>query len=112
MLTVSLHSISLTASIGLYPEEIILGNRFEIDVDISVVATTASALPFLDYTIIKEVVTNAFHHPEKLLEGCIQNIYSGLKEKFPEAEKIKIAVRKLYPPMSGEVKYAQVMFEG
>lgn len=112
MLTVSLHSIKLTAPIGLYPEEAILGNEFEIDVDISVPTSPTDALPFVDYTIIREVVEEAFHQPEKLLEGCIRNIHLALKAKFPQAEKMRIAIRKLRPPMGGEVKYAQVVFEG
>jgi hypothetical protein len=52
MLTVSLHGIKLYAPYGLYPEENILGNDFEIDVDIFLPTFNDRPLPFVDYTLI------------------------------------------------------------
>ncbi|MCD6064807.1 MAG: hypothetical protein K0R82_2718 [Flavipsychrobacter sp.] len=31
---------------------------------------------------------------------------------LPEAAKIKVVVRKMHPPMTGDVRYSQVCFEG
>ena len=111
MLTVSLHGIRMHAPHGLYPEEHVLGNEFEIDVDVWVAANT-KPWPFVDYTMIHAIVTEVFNQPGQLLEGFVQNIHSALKEHVPIAEKIKVAVRKLHPPLTGTVKYSQVCFEG
>jgi dihydroneopterin aldolase len=109
MLTVSLHGIKIIAPHGLYPEEHILGNTFEIDVDIFL--PDALPWPFADYTIIRKTVTDTFQQPGKLLETFALHIHAALKENFPVADKIKVAVRKLHPPMPGHVAYAQVCYE-
>jgi 7,8-dihydroneopterin aldolase/epimerase/oxygenase len=112
MLTVSLHGILLQAPLGLYPQEHILGNEFEIDVDVFIPTQDGVEWPFADYSIIRQVVTDIFHTEGLLLENFVQQIHTSLKEQFPFAEKIKVAVRKLHPPMLGEVKYSQVCYEG
>ena len=109
MLTVSLHGIKVIAPHGLYPEEHILGNTFEIDVDIFL--PDKQPWPFADYTIIQKTAIDVFNMPRQLLETFVMNIHNSLKEKFPVAEKIKVAVKKLHPPMSGDVAYAQVVYE-
>ena len=109
MLTVSLHGIKIHAPHGLYPEEHILGNQFEVDVDIWL--PDAQPWPFADYTLIRKIAAETFQQPGQLLETFVSNIHAKLKENFPPAEKIKVAVRKLNPPMPGETDYAQVCYE-
>ncbi|MES2703383.1 MAG: dihydroneopterin aldolase [Bacteroidota bacterium] len=109
MLTVSLHGIKLYAPHGLYPQEHILGNSFEVDVDISL--PDAQPWPFADYTLIQATVANIFNQPGQLLETFVYNIHIALREGFPASEKIKVTVRKLHPPMPGDVAYAQVCYE-
>ena len=109
MLTVSLHGIKIHAPIGLYPQEHILGNAFEIDVDIYL--PDSQPWPFADYTIIQKTVADIFNNPGQLLETFCYNIHVSLKGAFAASEKIKVCVRKLNPPMPGEVKYAQVCYE-
>lgn len=111
MLIVSLHGIKIQAPIGLYAEERILGNEFEIDVDISVPTSNEQPLPFVDYTLIQGIVVNIFEQPGQLLEAFAQHIHTALKMNVPVAEKIRVAIRKLHPPMRGEVAYAQIVYE-
>jgi dihydroneopterin aldolase len=112
MLTVSLHGVRLHAPHGLYPQEHILGNDFEVDVAVHMpVRDSHAQWPFVDYTLLNQVVNEVFQQPGQLLETFVQNIYNELKAKVPDAEKIKVAVRKLHPPMQGDVKYSQVCFE-
>ncbi len=110
MLTVSLHGIKLHAPHGLYPQEHVLGNEFEVDVDVTV-AANAKPWPFVDYTLIHSIVKEVFHREGQLLETFVQNIHSSLKENIAIAEKVKVAVRKLHPPLEGSVSYSQVCFE-
>lgn len=110
MLTVSLHQIAIHAPHGLYPQEHILGNKFEVDVDIQL--PDAMPWPFADYTLIQAEVTRIFDQPGQLLETFVQNIHAALSALFAKAERIKVTVRKLNPPMPGSVAYAQVCYEG
>lgn len=111
MLTVSLHGIKISAPHGLYAEEKVLGNQFEIDVDVQLATEPDMALPFVDYILISSIVADVFLRPEQLLEKFVQQIHTELKQNVPEALKIKVAVRKLHPPMAGDIRYAQVAYE-
>lgn len=112
MLTISVHGIQLHAKIGLYPEEKINGNNFEIDVDVEVNTTDVNSLPFIDYAVVNTIVLEVFAMPGELLETFVKTIHQEVKNKFPEAQRVKVAIRKLHPPMKGKVNYAQVCFEG
>ena len=112
MLTVSLHGICIHAPIGLYPEELVNGNDFEIDVDIYVPVTDGEPWPFVDYTIIQSTVADIFAQPGQILEAFAHNIHRSLKEQVPIASKIKVVIRKLRPMLPGEVKYSQISYEG
>ena len=112
MLTVSLHGIRIHANIGLYPEEHIHGNDFEIDVDIYVPVNDAQPWPFVDYAIIQATVATAFEQPPgQILELFAQQIHQSLKEQVPAAEKIKVVIRKMKPMLPGDVKYSQISYE-
>jgi dihydroneopterin aldolase len=111
MLTVSIHGIKIHAYIGLYPEEKETGNNFEIDVDVFTNANEDQAFPFIDYSILYNRVSEIFRRPGDLIESYVKEIHTSLKETFPEAERIKVAVRKLLPPLGGDVHYAQVCYE-
>lgn len=112
MLTVSLHGIRLHAKVGLYPEEKVKGNDFEIDVDVNIdISDSKDDLPFIDYSIIHSVVMNAFQQPGELLETFVKKIHQEIKEKIGHQGKVKVAIRKLQPPLQGEIDYAQVSFE-
>lgn len=112
MLTVSLHGIKLHAPYGLYEQEHVLGNDFEVDVDVWVDVAGDQPWPFVDYTMINGVVRDVFAQPRQLLEEFVQNIVRALKQSFTEAAKVRVAVRKLHPPMEGSIAYSQVCFEG
>lgn len=109
MLTVSLHGIKVHAPHGLYPQEHVIGNNFEVDVDIWL--PDIHPWPFADYTLVQQTVLAVFQQPGQLLETFVLNIHTALKEMIPSSEKIKVAVRKLHPPMHGAVGYAQVCYE-
>lgn len=110
MLTVSLHGIKIHAPIGLYSEEHILGNDFEVDIDVYA-ETIGDEVPFIDYTVISEKVHTAFKEKETLLEDVAKNICTAVKASFPFAIKTKVCIRKLHPPMMGDIQYAQVCLE-
>ncbi len=109
MLTVSLHGIKLHALIGLYPEEKILGNNFEVDVDMWL--PDALPWPFADYSLVHKTVMEVFAQPGELLEQFVYNIHTELKVVLPMVEKVRVAVRKMNPPLPGEVAYSQVCYE-
>ena len=109
MLTVSLHGIKIHAPHGLYPQEHILGNVFEIDADLWL--PDVQPWPYADYTIIHRIVHEVFNEKGQLLETFVYNLHTALQAEFAMAQKIRVAVRKLRPPMVGDVAYSQVCYE-
>ena len=110
MLTTSLHNIKIAAPIGLHAEEALIINNFEIDVDISFHADIENPLPYADYSSIQAIVKEHMQ-VGSLIETHVQAIYKALKDTFTEADKIKVCIRKMHPPLDGEVRYAQVCYE-
>jgi len=109
MLTVSLHGIKVHALVGLYPEEKINGNDFEIDVDVFL--PDQQPWFFADYTIIHKIVADVFNKPGDLIETCVQEIHTSVRGAFPPAIRISVAIKKLHPPMPGDVAFSMVKYE-
>ncbi len=100
----------IEAKIGLYPEEKIHANTFETDIDIWV-PDGELPWPFVDYALVNKIVHDVYGYPCELLETLVHNIHGQLKAQFPVAEKIRVTVRKMNPPMRGQVRYSQVSYE-
>lgn len=107
--TVSLHGIQVCSNKGLYPEEKLLENRFEADIDIQYLAERPELV--VDYTLINQIVQKAFTKDFSILERLAEDLYTELKEVFPFSRSVKVTIRKYNPPMPGRIKYAQVTLE-
>lgn len=113
VLTVSLHHIRIRAPHGLYPEEAARGNDFEVDVDTRLPVTIGEDWPLIDYARISEIVHIVMNGDAMpLLEMLAQEIFRKLRAEWPILSHIKVTIRKMHPPMPGDVRYAQVCFEG
>jgi dihydroneopterin aldolase len=113
MLTVSLHHIRIRAPHGMYPEEAVQGNDFEVDVDLRLPVVVGEDWPLIDYTRVSEIVHFIMNgEAVPLLEMLAQDIFVRLRAEWPILTHIKICIRKMYPPMPGDVRYAQVCYEG
>ncbi len=109
MLTVSLHKIQLHAPIGLHAQEHVLGNILEIDVDLFLPA--AKPWPYADYGLIRAAAVTVFEKSGELLETFVAELHEELKRVFPFSEKVRVAVRKMNPPLPGVTGYAQICYE-
>jgi dihydroneopterin aldolase len=109
MLTVSLTGIRMAAPVGLYPQEFFTGNQLEIDVSVAQSADLEN-LPFIDYAQLHGIVQSSLKEPAQLLETLLQRIGKGILLIYPMS-KVSIAIRKLNPPMGGEVAFSEVKWE-
>jgi dihydroneopterin aldolase len=97
----------------MYPEEALHGNDFEVDVDVRLPATIGENWPLIDYARISEIVHDVVGGKTvPLLEMLVQEIFIQLRGEWPVLSHIRVTIRKMHPPMPGDVKYAQVCFEG
>lgn len=106
MIFVTLHGARFNAEVGLYTEEKPLRNEIEIDIEVSLEAN-AGQLPLIDYAVLYDIASNAVAQPAALLESIAEKIITEIKALYAGAA-IDVRVRKLNPPMGGQVKYAEV----
>lgn len=109
MLTVSLSGVRFRAPVGLYPQEAFIHNEVEIFLSVSQEAAIDN-LPLIDYTVLHAIAAEAVKEPAALLETLLQRIVNRIEGSYP-GSRIQVAVRKLNPPMAGEVAYSEVKWE-
>ncbi len=103
MLSIHLHNIIIFAHHGIYAEEKILGNEFELNITIK---HTPEQLPVkhlsdtIDYSLVYELVKKRMALPTPLLETVVTEIAQQILAEFSLAEEVSISIRKMYPPIS------------
>lgn len=111
MFTISLHKVRISAPVGLYPQELVLGNQFEVDIDVQSEKSSLEKGYFVDYTVLNDIIQNAFLSKETTLEIVVRKIHEAAFTAFPFILKVKVSLRKMTPPMQGNMAYAQVVYE-
>ncbi len=114
MLSIHLHNIKFFAYHGIYEEEKLLGNEFELNMTIK---HSPQRLPVrhledtVDYISVYELVKERMAVATPLLETLATSIAREILEKYPLAEEVLISIRKMYPPVSGLNGSVGVSFE-
>lgn len=113
MLTVSLEQMKFYARHGTFPEEAVVGAEFLVDVQISIepLAPIARLDQTIDYQKVYGLVTEVMQKPVPLLETVAEHCISQIKSAFPEVVRIEVKIRKLTPPLGGEVGCSAVRLE-
>ena len=103
MYTIHLHHLEFFAFHGLYEEERIVGNHFEVslDVDFENTQTINSISETIDYTLVYEIVKKRMFIPTELIEVVAEEITSAIYKDFPQVKQIKIFIQKSNPPVIG-----------
>ncbi|MCJ8209528.1 dihydroneopterin aldolase [Mucilaginibacter sp. RS28] len=112
MIEVALHEAEFFARHGYYRVEQDLGNRFLVDIAVSFKPAENlnedNLLHTLNYERLHQIAEAEMAVPRKLLETVAQGILDQIRAEFGFAEAIKVQVRKLNPPLKGQVKASSV----
>ncbi len=109
MLTVSVKNAQFVAPIGLYPQESKTLNQIGVDVHVAQ-KCAVTEMPFIDYTRLYELIKVTIEKHHKTLEEIVAELYQHIKSEHPEC-LLHIKVRKLHPPVSGQIDYTEVEFK-
>jgi dihydroneopterin aldolase len=98
---------------GVFPEENRLGQRFAVDLTVSLDLKKAGETDDLDYSVnygelyqvCKEIVEGK---PYKLVESVAEKIACSLLQQFPLIEEVKVKVIKPDPPIPGHYRSVAV----
>jgi dihydroneopterin aldolase len=102
LLTINLHNLIFHAHHGLYQEEQLLGNDFEVNISIKhlpVKEKIVSLEQTINYVSVHELVKQRMKIPTPLLETLAQEICEAILEKFSLAEEVFFSIKKLNPPI-------------
>ncbi len=98
---IALEGLQFYAYHGVYQEETLIGNQFEVDIYITTAFQGAAAIDDVHQTISYETVflicQAAMRRTVKLLETVAYNIIHGLKRQFNNIHEITVRIRKASP---------------
>ncbi len=108
---ISIDSLRLYAFHGVGAQERVIGNDFEVSVDVAIPTppSAGSIDDTISYAYITEVVKQEMAIPADLLEQVAARIRSRLCDAFPAILGGRISISKLTPPIPGaQMKAASV----
>ncbi|WP_231459442.1 MULTISPECIES: dihydroneopterin aldolase [unclassified Pedobacter] len=108
--TVALKDVKCFALHGFYPEEQLIGNHFVVDLE-----TEFLPLGFDDelnqtvnYEDLNAIILEEMKKTQKLLETVLNNIISKVIKLYPFVETVNVSIKKLNPPMPGQIGHSFV----
>ena len=108
-----LENIAFYAYHGVFPEENITGNTFVVTLTLNLDLQKASETDNLDdtinYQLVYDVVEAEMKIQSQLIEHVAGRILRAVMSKFPQIEKVEIRLKKLNPPLGGQVESATVV---
>jgi dihydroneopterin aldolase len=108
--TIALKEVKFYAFHGFYPEEQHTGNHFSVDVEVTFVpfGESEDLLTTVNYEVINQMMTKYMQQTQQLLETVVKNILDELLAIYPYLLTAHVGIKKLHPPMPGEIGHSFV----
>ena len=112
---IKVHGIRTFSFHGCLEEEKIIGGNYIVDVEIycdfKPAALKDDLSKTIDYVAIKEIVVKQMSIRSKLIESVAYNIVYEIKENFSMANNCRVEIKKINPPIDGDIDYVSVLVE-
>lgn len=107
---VALKDVKCFALHGYYPEEQLIGNHFIVDLETEFTPNgfDDELTQTVNYEDLNAIILSEMKNTQKLLETVLKNIISNIIELYPFVEKIDVSIKKLNPPMPGQIGHSFV----
>lgn len=113
---VSLEGMEFYARHGYYEEERVIGNKYRVDVTLSLDFENAAEDDKLegtvDYEQVYKIVQGVMSTEARLLEHLAGKMIKALKENFKQVLLVEVKISKYNPPIKGLCERAVVTLEG
>ncbi|MDQ0965800.1 dihydroneopterin aldolase [Flavobacterium sp. W4I14] len=108
--TVALKDVKCFALHGYYPEEQLVGNHFVVDLvtEFTPQGFDDELAQTVNYEDLNYIIMDEMKHTQKLLETVLKNIISKVIELYPFVETVNVSMKKLNPPMPGQIGHSFV----
>ena len=108
-----LENITFHAYHGVFPEENKTGNTFivtlTLDIDLQKASETDELSDTINYQLVYDVVNAEMQIQSKLIEHVAGRILRAIMKTFPQVTKAEVRLKKLNPPLGGQVESATVV---
>jgi dihydroneopterin aldolase len=108
---VALQGARFFAFHGFYPEEQLTGSEFIVDVETELEVFNDGnddISQTVNYEQLYTIISARMKSPHKLLESVAHAILDDIRHQFISVKNIHISIRKINPPLGGEVQNASV----
>lgn len=108
--TVALNEVRCFALHGFYPEEQLTGTEFLVSVEVTFVPSgdTEDLERTVNYEILNTIILEEMRNTRKLLESVVRLILDRVISTYPFVQTAKAAIKKMHPPMPGEINHSFV----
>ena len=98
---------------GVLAQETKVGNNYVVNICMTADLTRACQSDNVDdtinYALVYDLVKTEMEQPSQLLEHVAMRIYRSIQSAFPQITQMEVRLAKNTPPISGEVKSAEVI---
>ncbi len=113
---VALRDVRCHAFHGFYPEENLIGCVFMVDAEVTFNTNnedTENLDKTVNYEVLNNILLKEMRQTQKLLETVVKNILDQIKATYPFVLTAKVGIRKLNPPMPGQIgcSYVELSYE-
>lgn len=108
--TVALRDVKCYALHGYYPEEQLTGIYFLVDVMVTFTPNTDTENldRTVNYEVLNNIILDEMKHTRKMLETVVKSILDRVIENYPFILTGEVGIKKLNPPMPGEIGHSFV----
>jgi|SRR5690554_1951660 len=115
MHVIEVNGIKVYAYHGCLAEEERIGGNYIVDLrvtaDLTPSFTSDKLHDTVDYVLLNRIVEEEMHIRSKLIEQVAYRILKRIKESDRRIERVSVKVRKLTPPINGDVEEVAVLIE-
>jgi dihydroneopterin aldolase len=111
--TVALRDVKCFAYHGFYVEEQVLGTQFLVSIEVKFEPTgdTEDLQHTVNYEVLNNIIQDSMKRTQKLLETVVHGMLEQVKAAFPFALNVVVGIKKLHPPMPGQIDHSFVQLQ-
>lgn len=114
--SIKLNQMQFYAYHGVLAQETKVGNTYVVNIcmtaDLSHACASDNVSDTINYAQVYDLVKAEMEIPSKLLENVAMRIYKSIQAEFPQILNLEVSLSKNNPPISGEIKSAEVIING
>jgi dihydroneopterin aldolase len=111
--TVALRDVKCFAYHGFYAEEQVLGTQFLVSIEVKFrpEGDTENLQHTVNYEVLNTIIQETMQRTQQLLETVVHDMLEQVKTSFPFVYNIVVGIKKLHPPMPGQIDHSFVQLE-